>query len=289
MVPKVLTAWRWQRGPGGLAMYPRDGSSSTILIRTRITPLRTAPEIAKLVVEELGLETPQRVLPPEPFATVEGEYGAFVELAGTSKDGRPIDVPLAILFGDDWYTYIAGVASPEHAVGVRATVRELAQTYSLGLGTIRRRRYRYDAPPGWSAQTRDLVTEWQAPHGSAICVFPARPLVETAAGAIDRALHELVIDGFVATGEQTVPLKTARFASGIARFVTGKRGDQVVHHDVAVLLDERFFYVCRLETSPAKLSVDRDVFAALVESIAPLPSPRPPAALDSALTASWVD
>jgi hypothetical protein len=289
MVPKVLTAWRWQRGPGAIVLYPRDGSSSTMQIRTRISPLRTAPEIATLLIQELGLEPPKRISPFELYATVEGEYGAFVDLASASRDGRAVDVSLAILFGDDWYTCIIGISSPEHTEAVRASVRELGATYALGLGELRRRRFRYEAPAGWTNSTRGLIDEWH--HGpSSISVFPARPLKETAAGAIDRALHELVIDGFVATVDQHVPLNTGRFTKGIARLVTGTRDGTVVHHDVAILQDERFFYVARLESSAEALAANRVAFTKLVDSIEPLPQPQHESnAVDPALAASWVD
>lgn len=58
--------------------------------------------------------------------------------------------------------------------------------------------------------------------------------------------------------------------------------------DVAVLQDERFSYVCRLESSPDAIAADRAVLVRIVESIEPLPRPeRSGDAVDPALAASW--
>jgi hypothetical protein len=290
MVPPVLAGWFWSRHDIGVVFYPRDGSSSTMRIRARQAPVRPAPVVIATLVEELRIAAPI-VGTYEPFVTVEGEYGSAVRIAATNAAGAPVELAVAVLFGDDWITTIEGIASPENIASVAATVRELARTYSLGLGELRRRRYRYSAPAGWSARSRGLIDEWRpVDANTCITVFPARPLSETVAGAVDRALHELVIDGFVATSDRESPLATARFRTGIARAVVGARGGETVHHDVAVLRDDRFFYVCRLESRPDAHIANRAVFAKLVESIEPLPRPQYEAnAVDPALAASWVD
>ena len=292
MVPAVLRPWRYERSGLEVSLFARDGSNGQIRIRMRRAPLAPSPQILATTLDELDVQA-NDVAPAvfEGFTTVEGEYGTLTHRRGL-RVGHRVDVTLAILFGDDWYVTIAGVAAHEHAAAMQATVRELASCYSLGLGELRRRRYRYAAPAGWSARARGLVEEWYRPGTTrAIVVFPARPLVETRAGAVDRALHELVDDGFVATADDQRPLVLPRFASGLARSVVGVRGEERVHHDVAVLQDGRFLYVCRMESTPEALAADRAVFVQLVSSIEPLPVPQhgDTPGIAPALAASWAD
>ena len=289
MVPAVLAGWRWHRQDLGVVLYSRDGSNSTIRIRSRQAPLIPPPSVISTLVDELQIAD-SKLSPYEGFVTVEGEFGTLVGVSGVAN-GLHVELCVAILFGDDWYTTIEGVASPPQITSVRATVHELAQMYSLGLGAIRRRRYRYMPPAGWVCRTRGLIDEWHLPGSSAsISVFPSRPLVETAAGAVDRALHELVLGDFVATSDREAPLETAQFETGLARFVVGQSAGKPVHHDVAVLQDDRYYYVSRLQTPAETLSATRAIFSALVETIEPLPRPQPAvAAVDPALSAVWAD
>lgn len=289
MVPTVLAGWRWVRNGLDLMLYARDGRDARIRIRTRVTPLAPAPQILNTILDDLQISG-LAVAPYEAFATIEGEYCTLLGCGGL-HDGRRVEVAVAILFGDDWYVTIEGVTVPDLIEALRADIRELARNYSLGLGELRRRRYRYASPKGWLSRSRGLIDEWHAPGGeSSLLVFPARPLGETNAGAVDRALHELVVDGFVATADEQRPLNTSRIASGIARSVVGTRDGKPVHHDVAVLQDERFFYVARLESPPDALVANRQMFAKLLDSIEPLPRPqRDTNEVDPALSASWVD
>ncbi len=201
---------------------------------------------------------------------------------------------MAVLFGDDFYARIDGVtAVPARLEPMRQIMRDLAQTYSLGLGELRRRRYLYAPPSGWTGYPRGLITEWQPPafpnDPSSIAVFPARPIRETAAGALDRALHELGWAGFAATSDSTDALATTRFATGLVRKLTGTSGGQDVHQHIAVLQDARFFYVCRLEGTAAALAAHRGGFVELLESIEPVALPRRDVAPNLDVMASWVD
>src|SRR5690606_11928470 len=139
-------------------------------------------------------------------------------------------------------------------------------------GHVRRRRYLYKPPSGWSGYPRGLITEWQPPgfpnEAASIAMFPARPVGETRSGAFHRALHELSWAGFIRTNDgAATPLRT-RHLEGARWQIVGRYGEgPVQHQDLVVLQDDRFHYVARLESTPARIGADRDVFEAVIETI----------------------
>jgi len=293
VLPLVLATWRMKYLADGLTLTPPGGRVyGGIRIRERVRPLVTAVEVVAAAVHELGLPK-VAVTPIERLITTEGEDAAIARITG-EHDGVRFERTVAVLFADDWYTRIDGVtAIPERLASMREITRDLAQNYALGLGELRRRRYLYTPPPGWSGYPRGLITEWQPPafpnDPSSIAVFPARPIGESASGVLDRALHELGWAGFAPSSDRVDELATTRFATGLVRRLTGTAGPRTVHQDIAVLQDPRFFYVCRLESPAETVDGHRRVFSALLESIEPVPTPRRNVVPDPAVTASWVD
>jgi hypothetical protein len=293
VLPAILATWRLTYFADGLALVPPGGRvHGGIRIRDRIRPLASAADVVEATMRELNLPDLQ-VTPLERLVTSEGEDAVIARITGTTN-GAAFERTVAVLFGDDFYTQIDGVtAVPARLEPMRQIMRDLAQTYSLGLGELRRRRYFYAPPSGWTGYPRGLITEWQPPgfpnDPSSIAVFPARPIAETVAGALDRALHELGWGGFAAMSDSVDQLSTARFATGLVRKLTGTQRGQTVHQHIAVLGDSRFLYVCRLESTAQALDGHRGVFAELLDSIEPVPSPRRDVAPNLDVMASWVD
>jgi hypothetical protein len=281
VLPSILPTWRSTTYADGVALLPPEGRThGAIRIRDRRRPLRSAHRLVAAIVAEMklpGLE----VSPIERTTTCEGEYVALVTITGVIQT-QPFQRSLAFLFGDDFYTQIdANTTTPTKFEFFRKATRELAYFYSLGLGELRRRRYYYQPPPDWKGLPRGLITEWY-PAGfpdvlASIAVFPARPVVESPAGVLDRALHELNWAGFKKTAiDEAMPLMTRNRLSGLVWRAVGKYGDGPIHHeDIVALQDDRFFYVMRLESNAAQVAEHRAILGALVESVEPLPKSDP--------------
>lgn len=257
---------RYQRRADGFAIGLPEGGS--VWLRERVRPLRAAAEIFADVRRELGL--PPR--PPGPITRLishEGELGAWDE-AG-----------IGVIFGDDFYRVVAGRADP-------ALLRRFTVELPLGLAHRRRRLYGYQPPTGWAGRLRHrLIAEWLAPgypgEPARITVFPARPFGETAAGELDRQLHELTWDGYQreAIAGPDVIATTAPL-TGVGYQVAGTWMDgRRSLTDVVLLQDGAFSYCARLDHTGVDPQRHRAVLAALVHSIQPVASPRAPSAGDA--------
>lgn len=273
----------------GLALFPSEGRArGGIRIRERLRPLRSARALASALVAEMGMPDLE-IGPIERITTAEGEYAAL-----TTIRGQGFERALAFVFGDDFYTLIdAAATQPGDVVTFRTLTRDLAYYYSLGLGELRRRRYWYEPPAQWLGFPRGLITEWHPPdypnHAAMIAAFAARPIDESVAGVLDRALHELRWTGFSQTALDERPLRNRHGLTGVLWCVKGSYAGGALHHqDIAMLTDNRFFYVARLESLPSRLEEGRAVFAALFDSIEPLPRPDRSARASDAVM-QWVD
>lgn len=222
-------------------------------MRERLAPVRRAREL----VDELGVQ--QIVLEAERLATTEGEHALVLRVRGV-KDDCAVDYTLGLVVGDEHYVRIDAV--PAEGRSIHPFVRELVVGIELGLGALRRRRYLYTPPPGWTAHPRGLNVEWLAPEfprdPSVITVLAASPTTSALAGT---------------------PFITARFHAATLH--------RTALHDVATLQDDRFTYSCTLEAPAAQLDTHRGVFAKLIDTIQPLPTPQ--VELAHGLAASWVD
>lgn len=296
MLPSILPAWRSTFYADGLALLPPEGRTQGLIrIRDRRRPLRSAQRLVTTIAAEMKLPG-LTVSPIERLTTCEGEYAALATISGVIQN-QPFERNLGFLFGDDFYTQIdANTTTPSKFEFFRKATRELSYFYSLGLGELRRRRFYYDPPPAWNGLPRGLITEWHPDafpdRRSAIAVFPARPVVESPAGVLDRALHELSWSGFTKTGiDEALPLMTRNRLAGLLWRATGAYANGPVHHqDIVALQDDRFFYVARLESTDANLADDRAIFGALVESIQPIPKPDPGTVIEQEkFLDHWVD
>jgi len=293
VLPAVLPSWRLERFVDGVGLVPPGGrTQGGIRIRDRQRPLKSITYLFRDAASALALDGLDAT-PLEPLLTVEGEYAACSTLTGT-LEGHRTERTLAFVLGDDHYTRIDGVTLvPERFGQMRALVRELAHLYSLGLGLLRRRRYLYEPPRGWSGYPRALTTEWLAPgypaDDSTLTVFPARPMIETGADTLDLMLHELGWTGFAPVDAATQPVTTPHL-TGHVRSYRGLRDGRPRHVHLAILEDGRFSYMSRLD-APADGITHVAVLRDLIASIIPLPIPQPPerSAPTNDAFANWSD
>src|SRR5688572_16897301 len=112
-----------------LTLVPPEGAAAgAIRYVERVRPLRRLGDIVRqrlanyrgLVATEIGA--------PERLLTGEGEHAALVEVVGT-VGGKPAKVTLGVVFVDDFYARIDGLAlHPSLFDAMRAQVRELVVT-----------------------------------------------------------------------------------------------------------------------------------------------------------------
>src|SRR5262245_40423418 len=107
MIPPV-PGWAWQPRHGGVRLVPSEGAAvGGIAYTERKRPLLRLRELlaerdvsARFVVNHVSA--------PERLVTDEGEYAAFVLVQG-QLDGGPAQRPTGFVFGDDFYSLIAGL------------------------------------------------------------------------------------------------------------------------------------------------------------------------------------
>lgn len=264
-----LRGFTVERFSDGVGLVPPGGRvHGGIRIRERCRPVAEIAQLVREAASELPLADGD-VTPIESLITAEGEYAVIATLTGTHAQ-QPMERTLAFVLGEDHYTRIDGVtAIRARFAHMRALVREVACHYALGLGELRRRRFLYTPPRGWAACARGLVTDWRAPgDASSITVFPARALVESPIGEVERALREAEWAGFAGHATSTVPVETPHFQAGIVRTYEGTRSGAPHRVTVAVLVDDRFAYTCRFESASSEHA---PAFEGLVSSIIPVP------------------
>jgi hypothetical protein len=160
----------------------------------------------------------------------------------------------------------AAAAGRDHFAAMFGLSEWIARNTILGLGEMRRRRFRYEPPPGYEREDHGLATTWTRP-GATLLVLPAKPLDELATGA---ALEDLVGECFLDT---ELPREdTAQQIPILSRH--GLRGEIASHHErgmwfeTATLVDDRFRYRLVLH---AASRAHHDTFLAAVASVRPIP------------------
>jgi len=293
VLPQILPNWRAKFYADGIGLFPPEGRSrGGVRIRDRRRPLHAAKDLVDDLMVEMNLPGLSRS-PIERITTAEGEYAALVTIFGTN--GASFERNLGFIFGDDFYTQIDAITTVASDLPFfRKATRELAFYYSIGLGELRRRRYYYEPPAGWMGYPRGLITEWCPPgfpnHKASISAFPARPVVETPAGLLDRTLHELNWFGFRRTQvDEAAPIFNRHKLAGLIWRAAGTYEDgPLIHHDIAAFQDDRFYYVARLESTPPRLEEDRNTFQLVVDSIEPLPHSQPSVMVHDESMLNWV-
>lgn len=243
------------------------GALGRIEVRERRRPLRSVMTILRGLAAEIGRGTTVGQI--ERHVTREGEHAAVAVLSGTGSRTFA-----GVVFGDDFYRLIIAGGGE-----VDAIARRIVLELPLGLAHRRRRWYGYVPPVEWGCLRRHtFIAEWIAPEfpreHAMITLFPARPAGESRAGALDRHIYEMGWGGYTSSsveGPETVT--TASQLGGVRWQLVGTWLDGArTHTDVVLLSDNTFFYWMRLDHDGESTQARRDVFAAVVASVEPIPS-----------------
>ncbi|MCS6912585.1 MAG: hypothetical protein RMK29_19845 [Myxococcales bacterium] len=276
MIPRI-PGWTWLARDGGVTLVHPDGpAAGCIRYRERLRPLHRVLSIIRAQDNDPSFELVD-LRQPQQIVTAEGEFGAFVRIDGLLQ-GRPARRAVAFIYGDDFYSHIAGLAlQPERFDALEAVVRHLADQEMLGLGE-RRRRFLHAPPRGWQALERVALHAYYFPpdyprNRSVLVVYPALP---------DRGWREpdllsilLPIDGPAVTQVR------ARRAANNGRMAgelwsclcSGLEGQTA--RDVLVLRKGRYLYPMSLDSPPERHRHNREVLLQVAQSVVALPQPRP--------------
>ncbi len=264
--------WSSQRsGDSRIFLPPQGGDAGAIRYDDRLRPLASGVELSKAAPPPPGFE-PLRADAIQEVVTREGEFGVLAFIEGR-MNGAPADLALGFVLLDDYYARVYGIATaPELLPRLRAIVAELVVHDTHALGYLRRRRYRYRPPAGWTVEQGLFEARWRpasAEDPRAILVGPALPKTPGLADAILADALGGASPADVLRGPY-VALQTPNGLHG-RRWPLRANG---IDSDVAILEDDAFVYTVRLD---AKSGVPRepDVLAPLLDSIQPIPKPAP--------------
>lgn len=272
-----MPGWIWLARDGGVTLVHPDGpASGCIRYRERLRPMQRVLSIIRAQdrdpsFELLDLRQPQRIV------TAEGEFGAFVRMDGRLL-GRPARRAVAFIYGDDFYSHIAGLAvQPERFDALEEVVRHLADREMLGLGE-RRRRFLHAPPRGWQGLERVALHAYYFPpdyprNRSVLVVYPALP---------DRGWREpdllsmlLPIDGPEARQVRARhPVNNGRMAGELWSCLCTGPGVQTAR-DVIVLRKGRYLYPLSVDSPPERHRHNRELLLQVAHSVVALPQPRP--------------
>jgi hypothetical protein len=272
-----LKGWTKIYSGEAVTFYPPEGSTmGGIRYRERVRPLCRVSAVVEEMLTRYPMFKATSVGHPDLLTTLEGEYAALVTIAGVVNDA-PAQRDLGFVFGDDFYSFISALTvEPSKFADFTRWVRLLLQLDSQALG-VRRRRYLYDAPPGWQGLPRGFTTEWSPPdfpkNLSLIHVFPANPVEDEPASVLQQMLAEDEANGFVLDAMRgPEPIGSLHGLKGEAWNVVGRFGSKPTsHRDLVVFRDPRFLYSLRLETMQEDRGRERQAFLDLVRSVHPIP------------------
>lgn len=170
-----LARWRRQFVDGGVIfLHPEGEETATLRVVDRSGELRWDMARAAAVAAFPGCHVESE----DQFDTYEGEGAALARIQGT-VDGRPVQHSLALVMTERCHREIrAVVSSAQHLDATHLLTRRLAERSLLGLGELRRRRCRQDAPPGWRLVERGLIREWSTENAT-LWVLPASRATRT--------------------------------------------------------------------------------------------------------------
>lgn len=269
-----------------LTLIPPGGMAAGVIhYQERMRPLC---HLGLIVRRQLAAQPQFRALeqsPPERLVTLEGEHAALVQIAG-SENGRSAVRYVSVIFGDDFYALTSALCMMPQGIdanpkAVREQWSELMRTLlvqdSLGLGTLRRRRYEYQPPEGWQPLTMGFVTDWIAPgfprEAAAITAFPAVPRQHSGGELFAMWLEQLEsVGGVVLKRVPPVRCVTQSGLSGqlFAAVVQGKRVP--LHRQLVVLEDARFSYVLALKVDGLDPAPYLSILMQTMHSIQAVPS-----------------
>jgi len=281
----AVAAWRRTFAGSDLVLSAEEGpQAARIVVSRRVAPVRPVSELFApfLAVGDR----------PAIAVTAEGEYAAIANTVDANRQRT-----LGVVFGDDHYARIEGVATLPALYGrIRAAVHKLVHACTLGLGSNRWRRFYYDPPPGWIGVGRTRGALWIAPavprRFMVMKVFDARPPADNRAARQGARLFETLPNEFFVeppsvpyvfytpTGLQCrVIVFTGRIPNrpGLLKAVEG------------AVTEARYVYPVRVECDADLLAEAMGAFERVVKSVRPLPERGPALDPDMDVLTSWVD
>ena len=272
--------WIQHHGVHLLTLYP-PGGGARIRVYERLRPLLRASQVLSRV---LGDDPPFRIARlgrAEPLITSEGEHGAWVSLEGT-RDGVWVRRAVGMIFTDEFVVAVDALATqPERWDEIDLAARDIVASTELGLG-VRRRRYVYTSPPGWTALARGLVGYFYPPdfphNPSLLAVHPASPVQGFAWDPEPaRLLVELTEAMDSPERVDTRAYFTPTGLEGKHYVLAGaaRRSRQRIVRHAIVLHRAPYVYAVRLDEPRGDDSSAPEVLAAVARSIVPVPDVAP--------------
>jgi hypothetical protein len=289
----LLHRWTARNTADGTLFYPPEGQLvAGIHVRERLRPLERTHDLVTMTRMQLASNvTITKSGPIERIQTDEGELGALVQLEGTGRGhGRPMRYSIGFVFGDDFYDRLdAYFTESPKAAEYHDLMRAYLVAYRLNLGQLRARRFYYDPPKGWQGRARGILAQWLTPdypkRVSQLIVPAAFPSAKIEASVMARAVIQRRLVAFQRDLETMDAIAhPAGFETQIHRVHGSFANEAVTDLLTAVVTDQEFVFVVRLESMAEWLERDREALLALVQSIQPLPRRK----LDYQHAMSWL-
>lgn len=270
MIPS-LAGWSWQPRADSIELSP-DAAPDACTIRyvERVRPLVSPIDAARAISWPPDARV-EPIAPPRSLVTAEGEYAAIATL-DARIGALHVRRAIGVVVGDDFYARIVGGT---HVAAwfdeVERTVEWLTVEDRHILG-VRRRRYRYATPTSWLATPDGLFhVRFTAPDdpSAILTVYPALPRDRDR-----RSIGSLIAEHRAARGlgldeGTSTSLTTRRGLSGDWWTAHGHhRRRDIAFHQVC-LCDATYLYPVVMLAADAR--AHRDVLAAVVDSIEPIP------------------
>ena len=270
--------WRTRRRAPFVVLQSPD-ANMVVAYREVVRPLGA---IDALIARELALDPTFHadvIGGVDSLVTDEGEYAAFVTVAGHSGNTLA-QHDLGFVLADDYYACAHGVTdSPAHVDELARVVRALVIGDAHMLG-VRRRRFLYAAPRGWTSKSAAFETTWLGPRASqaAMVIGAALPIGPSDNDIVERIANETQSSPDFAIAERATPylLSTPNGLCGTVFELVGAPSDgRHLRRTIALLEDDRYLYPSRLEVVlDGATEEPTAAFFELLKTVQPIPGPR---------------
>lgn len=286
MIPP-LAAWTWEPDGTTVHLHPRAPAlaGAALVYTEKLRPAYTVGEVADAVIAARGLHGVVRGEVAR-VVTVEGEHAEVLAITGVAN-GAPLHVTIASVLADDYASLLVGTAPLAAAAAIDALVRRTIVDDRHYLG-VRRRRFAYQPPAGWSGDAVGLYERWSPPDDPSALLVVAPALPRGACDAEELLLDALACVGLEVAGACATGALVARCGLAIEhRAVAARAADGATCEVYAVVAsDERYVYPLVLYTGATGAAAALAALAATCDAIEPLPGPPRPSTHHLAL-AHW--
>jgi hypothetical protein len=276
MIPH-LPGWTKLWEPDALTLFAPSGAAHGVIrYRERLQPLQSLEQlVSDFVAREPGFVV-DAIEPTVRFTTREGERGEALTMRGRLAETWA-QRDLAIVTGELCYSRLTGVLlDKRHSHTFTQLIRGLATGISLGMA-LRRRRFEYDAPPGWLRRDCGLTTHWTpariSENSLLLTVCPAEPTTVQPEQLIAGMLDELRSDGWCIEATDSLAVDGVNAELYAQGWQIVARTPEMERHfrELVVLRDNHFIYPLTLESTDAELlHLQRPVMLDVARSIQPI-------------------